>query len=157
MTAHHADDQAELFILRLSRNSGVLGLAGMAFVSELFSTCPDLSAEASSNGLLLVRPLLELPKEDMYKICLAANQEWVEDPTNRSALFARNRIRMILTDLASPIFRSELQALIAACRRTRLHVDKICSNLMHQAVTIMPVSSTVWLGMHSNQRSISDT
>ncbi|KAG5577958.1 hypothetical protein H5410_058092 [Solanum commersonii] len=138
MTAHHADDQAELFILRLSRNSGVLGLAGMAFVSELFSTCPDLSAEASSNGLLLVRPLLELPKEDMYKICLAANQEWVEDPTNRSALFARNRIRMILTDLASPIFRSELQALIAACRRTRLHVDKICSNLIDQAVTIMP-------------------
>lgn len=61
--------QAELFILRLSRNSGVLGLAGMAFVSELFSTCPDLSAEASSNGLLLVRPLLELPKEDMYKVC----------------------------------------------------------------------------------------
>lgn len=138
MTAHHADDQAELFILRLSRNSGVLGLAGMASVSQLFSTCPDLSSETSSNGLLLVRPLLEFSKEDMYKICLAANQEWVEDPTNRSALFARNRIRMILTSLTSPIFRSELQALIAACRRTRLHVDKICSDLMHQAVTIMP-------------------
>ncbi|XP_060169761.1 uncharacterized protein LOC132600548 [Lycium barbarum] len=138
MTAHHADDQAELLILRLSRNSGVLGLAGMAFVSQLFCTCPDLSAEASGSGLLLVRPLLEFYKEDMYKICLGANQEWVEDPTNRSALFARNRIRMILTDLASPIFRSELQALIDACRRTRLHVDIICSNLMHRAVTIMP-------------------
>ncbi|CAN4119475.1 unnamed protein product [Withania somnifera] len=143
MTAHHADDQAELFILRLSRNSGVLGLAGMAFVSQLFCTFPVLSAEASSNGLLLVRPLLEFSKEDMYKICLAANQEWVEDPTNRSALFARNRIRMVLTDLAMPIFRSELQALVAACRRTRLHVDKICSNLMHQAVTIMPEGYTV--------------
>ncbi|XP_016455154.1 uncharacterized protein LOC107779273 isoform X2 [Nicotiana tabacum] len=129
MTAHHADDQAELFILRLSRNSGVLGLAGMAFVSQLFCTCPDLSAEASGNGILLVRPLLEFFKEDMYKICLGANQEWVEDPTNRSTLFTRNRI---------PIFRSELQALIAACRRTRLHVDRMCSNLMHQAVTIMP-------------------
>ncbi|KAM3398953.1 putative protein isoform X1 [Capsicum galapagoense] len=138
MTAHHADDQAELFILRLSRNSGVLGLAGMASVSQLFPTCPDLSTEASSSGLLLVRPLLEFSKEDMYKICIGANLEWVEDPTNRNALFARNRIRMILTDLASPVFRSELQALIAACRRTRLHVDKICSNLMHQAVTIMP-------------------
>ncbi|XP_016506151.1 uncharacterized protein LOC107823950 isoform X1 [Nicotiana tabacum] len=138
MTAHHADDQAELFILRLSRNSGVLGLAGMAFVSQLFCTCPDLSAEASGEGILLVRPLLEFSKEDMYKICLGANQEWVEDPTNRSALFTRNRIRMTLTDLASPIFRSELQALIAACRRTRSHVDKMCSNLLHQAVTIMP-------------------
>ncbi|OIT21678.1 trna(ile)-lysidine synthase, chloroplastic [Nicotiana attenuata] len=143
MTAHHADDQAELFILRLSRNSGVLGLAGMAFVSQLFCTCPDLSAEASGNGILLVRPLLEFSKEDMYKICLGANQEWVEDPTNRSTLFTRNRIRMTLTDLSSPIFRSELQALIAACRRTRLHVDRICSNLMHQAVTIMPEGDVV--------------
>ncbi|KAJ8551975.1 hypothetical protein K7X08_028418 [Anisodus acutangulus] len=111
--------QAELFILRSSRNSGVLGLAGMAFVSQLFGTCPDLSVEASGHGLLMVRPLLEFCKEDMYKICVGANQEWVEDPTNRSALFARNRIRMILNDLASSIFRSELQALIAACRRTR--------------------------------------
>lgn len=37
----------------------------------------------------------------VLQICLAANQEWVEDPTNRSALFARNRIRMILTSLTS--------------------------------------------------------
>lgn len=114
----------------------------------------------------------------VLQICLGANQEWVEDPTNRSTLFTRNRIRMTLTDLSSrglffmhltwfmhpvswrilvkrpiftvsdpfspaAIFRSELQALIAACRRTRLHVDRMCSNLMHQAVTIMPVSFRV--------------
>lgn len=41
----------------------------MASVSQLFSTCPDLSSETSSNGLLLVRPLLEFSKEDMYKVC----------------------------------------------------------------------------------------
>ncbi|XP_057501495.1 uncharacterized protein LOC130785358 isoform X1 [Actinidia eriantha] len=138
LIAHHADDQAELFILRLSRNSGVLGLAGMAFTSQLFSTDPDFNGEASDNhGILLVRPLLEFSKEDMYKICHGGYQEWVEDPTNQSPLFARNRIRMALKKLSSSIFNSDLQAVISCCRRTRLYVDRICCNLINQSVTIM--------------------
>lgn len=131
--------QAELFILRLSRGSGVLGLAGMAFVSQLFPKYPDESFESLNNlGVLLVRPLLEFSKEDMYQICQGSQQEWVEDPTNRSPLFARNRIRMSLNHLQSSPFKSELQAIISACRRTRLYVEKSCSNLISQATTIMP-------------------
>ncbi|OVA20346.1 tRNA(Ile)-lysidine/2-thiocytidine synthase [Macleaya cordata] len=129
LIAHHADDQGELFILRLSRNSGVLGLAGMAFTSQLFSTHIHCYGENSSSiGTLLVRPLLEFSKEDMYKICQKGNLEWVEDPTNQSLLFARNRIRT---------FRSEMQAIISACRKTRSFVDKICSDLINQTVTVM--------------------
>lgn len=61
--------QAELFILRLSRGSGVLGLAGMAFVSQLFPKYPEESFESLNDlGFLLVRPLLEFPKEDMYQV-----------------------------------------------------------------------------------------
>ena len=55
--------QAELFVLRLSRNSGVLGLAGMAFVSHSFpSHC------SMRNGFLIVRPLLPFSKEYMYQV-----------------------------------------------------------------------------------------
>ncbi|XP_057969741.1 uncharacterized protein LOC131158849 isoform X2 [Malania oleifera] len=137
LIAHHADDQAELFVLRLSRNSGVLGLAGMAFISQLFSSLAHSDGEAlDGHGILLVRPLLEFSKEDMYKICQGANLEWVEDPSNQSQLFARNRIRMSLRNL-SPCFKSELQALISACRKTRSYVDRICCNLINQAVTVM--------------------
>ncbi|CAL1359545.1 unnamed protein product [Linum trigynum] len=108
LIAHHADDQAELLILRLSRGSGVLGLAGMAFTSQLFSTCTVLHNEGSNNkGLLLVRPLLHFSKEDMYKTCQASNQDWVEDPTNRSAAYARNRIRMSLGKFSSYVFQTE--------------------------------------------------
>ncbi|KAL8167058.1 hypothetical protein V2J09_008557 [Rumex salicifolius] len=71
LIAHHADDQAELFILRLS-----------------------LSYEDSSKnqGIILVRPLLDLTKEDPYEICKEGNQEWVEDPTNSSQLRVRTYV-----------------------------------------------------------------
>lgn len=61
--------QAELFVLRLSRNSGVLGLAGTAFVSQLFA--PNLKYDGdnfSRYGVILVRPMLEFSKDDMYKV-----------------------------------------------------------------------------------------
>ncbi|KAJ6355555.1 hypothetical protein OIU77_006025 [Salix suchowensis] len=138
LIAHHADDQAELFILRLSRNSGVLGLAGMAFTSQMFSKSTHLYGEGSKNkGILIVRPLLDFSKEVMYKVCQESGQDWVEDPTNQSTVYARNRIRMSLGNLSSYTFQSEVQGVISACRRTRAYVDQICNNLINQAVTII--------------------
>uniref|UniRef100_A0A453NPE0 Uncharacterized protein n=1 Tax=Aegilops tauschii subsp. strangulata TaxID=200361 RepID=A0A453NPE0_AEGTS len=61
--------QAELFVLRLSRNSRVLGLAGTAFVSQLFA--PNLKYDGHNfcrYGILLVRPMLDFSKDDMYKL-----------------------------------------------------------------------------------------
>ncbi|CAH1430146.1 unnamed protein product [Lactuca virosa] len=128
---------AELFILRLSRNSGVLGLAGMALATQLFATHQSLD-DGISNSILLVRPLLDFSKQDLYKICEEGKQQWVEDPTNQNTIFARNRIRMSLGNLSSCIFKSELQAVISACRMTRVYVDQICCSLMNQSVTVMP-------------------
>ncbi|XP_047943816.1 uncharacterized protein LOC125190535 isoform X2 [Salvia hispanica] len=138
LIAHHADDQAELFILRLSRNSGVLGLAGMAFTLQRFWEFPDFNGkESKAHSMLLVRPLLEFSKENMYNICRGGNQQWVEDPTNRSHLYARNRIRESLSNMSS-VFKAELQATISACRITRLHVERVCRLLLNKAVTIAP-------------------
>ncbi|KAI9119314.1 hypothetical protein K1719_009989 [Acacia pycnantha] len=144
LIAHHADDQAELFILRLSRNSGVLGLAGMPFTSQIFSTQIHSYSEVPLNyGILLVRPLLEFSKEDMYKICQGGCKDWVEDPTNQSPLFARNRIRMSLNDLSSSTFKSELKAVISACQMTRLYVDQFCYSLINEAVVIMELGYAI--------------
>uniref|UniRef100_A0ACD5YQP9 Uncharacterized protein n=1 Tax=Avena sativa TaxID=4498 RepID=A0ACD5YQP9_AVESA len=138
LIAHHSDDQAELFVLRLSRNSGVLGLAGTAFVSQLFA--PNLKYDGHNfcrYGILLVRPMLEFSKNDMYKICQGSNHLWVEDPTNNSMQYARNRIRASLRCLSPDgAFQSELQKLIYACRLTRVCVGNACNTAIKQSVTI---------------------
>ncbi|XP_056162006.1 uncharacterized protein LOC115671321 isoform X2 [Syzygium oleosum] len=138
LLAHHADDQAELLVIRLSRNSGVLGLAGMAFTSQFFAKHTYAhGVDPMNSGILLVRPFLDFSKKDMYMICQENEQKWVEDPSNRSPLFVRNRIRMSLQKFSSSVFSSEVQSLISTCRRTRAYVDKICANLLHEAVTVM--------------------
>ncbi|PKI60270.1 hypothetical protein CRG98_019325 [Punica granatum] len=129
---------------RLSRNSGVLGLAGMALTSELFSKFMHSRIMDLNHGILVVRPLLDFTKEDLYEICRADRLDWVEDPTNRSPSYVRNRIRMSLQNFSSTsTFMSELQALISACRRTRIYVDKTCSDLISRSLTITDLGYAV--------------
>ncbi|PVH48538.1 hypothetical protein PAHAL_4G352200 [Panicum hallii] len=139
LIAHHSDDQAELFVLRLSRNSGILGLAGTAFVSQLFA--PNLKYDGENfrrYGVLLVRPMLDFSKDDMYKICRGSNQSWVEDPTNNSMMYARNRIRASLRNLSTEgTFLSGVHKLISACRLARTCVDGTWSMISKKSVSIL--------------------
>ncbi|MFC3053071.1 tRNA lysidine(34) synthetase TilS [Kordiimonas pumila] len=84
--AHHQDDQAETVLLRLARGSGVYGLAGMAPVRSI------------GQGVSLVRPLLEYPKESLIRTVKDMGIKWVEDPSNRSEAYDRVKIRKMLAN-----------------------------------------------------------
>jgi tRNA(Ile)-lysidine synthase len=85
LTAHHLDDQAETFLMRLARGSGVRGLAGMR---------PVTRAEGAS--VALVRPLLGWRHSELEAVCAAAGIDPVEDPSNDDDQFERVRIRKAL-------------------------------------------------------------
>jgi len=87
LLAHHLDDQAETFLLRLARGSGVDGLGAMQAVSH-------------QGGLRLLRPLLAVPKSDLRDYLRALGQEWIEDPSNENAAFDRVKIRQHMNILA---------------------------------------------------------
>jgi tRNA(Ile)-lysidine synthase len=82
-TAHHADDQAETVLFRVLRGTGISGLAGIS--------------PSTASGI--VRPLLPFWREEIRRYARRLGLRWREDPTNRSADPARNRIRLQLLPL----------------------------------------------------------
>ncbi|KAL3692188.1 hypothetical protein R1sor_005839 [Riccia sorocarpa] len=144
LTAHHADDQAELFILRLSRRSDIAGLAGMAFASEL----PPALSDNCRPLLVLIRPLLRFTKRELYAVCQESSQAWVEDPTNTNLAFTRNRIRKELQDQQYSVpLRKELPKLMEYCRQMRSIIDRDRDILLHDVAQISQEFGTVTIDL----------
>ncbi|WP_298721617.1 tRNA lysidine(34) synthetase TilS [uncultured Ferrovibrio sp.] len=88
LLAHHRDDQAETFLLRALRGSGVDGLSAMG------------PRRALDDNLVLLRPLLDIPKARLIATLRQHRQAWVEDPSNADPVYARVRVRQALDLLA---------------------------------------------------------
>lgn len=113
-TGHTASDQAETVLLHILRGSGLQGLAGM----RPSAPCP---AEEGT-GLRVVRPLLCLTREETRAYCDAANVQPLEDETNASTDFTRNRVRHELVPLLktfNPRVEQALVRLAAAAAKDR--------------------------------------
>jgi len=76
LTAHHADDNLETFLINLSRGTGLDGLIGI----------PE-------ENINIVRPLLTFSREDIESYAKANHIKWREDSSNASTKYLRNTIR----------------------------------------------------------------
>jgi tRNA(Ile)-lysidine synthase len=109
LTAHTRDDQAETVLIRLTRGSGLAGLGAMSRISPLpaFIPAPVLlegdrrgGGHFKRQGLLLVRPLLDLPKARLLATLKSARVGFADDPSNHNPRFTRVRIRDLMPVLA---------------------------------------------------------
>ncbi|WP_294313741.1 tRNA lysidine(34) synthetase TilS [uncultured Sphingomonas sp.] len=82
-TAHHVDDQAETFLMRAARGSGIAGLAGVR-------------ARATVEGVTIVRPLLEWRRAELRAIVRRADVPFVDDPSNHDPAHDRTRFRRLI-------------------------------------------------------------
>jgi len=83
LVAHHLYDQAETFLMRLQRGSGLQGLCAIREVSDY-------------DGLKILRPLLKTAPEVLKEYLRARNIKWVEDESNQDIKYLRNKIRKFL-------------------------------------------------------------
>lgn len=90
-TGHTASDQVETVLLHLIRGSGLAGLAGMAPRAPWPLT--------GRNGPEVGRPLLCLGRQETADYCQSQGLDPVDDPTNVSPRFLRNRVRLELLPL----------------------------------------------------------
>jgi tRNA(Ile)-lysidine synthase len=92
LTAHTRDDQAETVLIRMSRGSGLAGLAAMTRISALPGD--------GKGQIKLVRPLLDVPKARLVAILRTAKISFADDPSNRDPRFTRARLRGLMGELA---------------------------------------------------------
>lgn len=93
--AHHADDQVELFLLRLLRGAGPEGLSGMDWKEP----------SPADPAVHLARPLLGLSRDELRRLALEQGVRWREDASNARLGPLRNRVRHKLLPLLSQEFQ----------------------------------------------------
>lgn len=123
---HHALDQAETMAMRLLRQSGPDGLAGMAALTE-------------TAQIRRLRPLLAVPPERLRANLRHIGQSWVSDPSNADPSALRSRLRSLRDDPDGDAFAT--RALVAAsfCRGTaRARREASWAKELGQAVRVHP-------------------
>lgn len=124
LLGHTMEDQAETFLMRLARGSGVDGLSAM-------------DEEIAWDGLAVLRPLLGSRREALRAFLRDAGAGWIEDPSNRDRRYARVRVREALGALETLGLGVERLAETAgAMRRARAALERATADLARTALIV---------------------
>jgi tRNA(Ile)-lysidine synthase len=112
LVGHHLQDQAETFFLRLFRGSGIDGLASMQNRSEI-------------NEITILRPFLNLDKENLRQYLVENKIQWVEDESNTDEKYLRNKIRNFLNTFEDKkIILKRINSAIEEIAKAKTIIDK---------------------------------
>lgn len=113
-TGHTEDDQIETVLMRLMRDAGARGLAGLYAPSDV------------------LRPLLGIRRATVVAYAHARALRWLDDPTNTSPAFFRNRVRNDLLPAlrsADPSIDATLIQVARAAADHRAEVEDLCATI----------------------------
>lgn len=117
-TAHTADDNAETVLMHMVRGTGLKGLGGIAPAREN-----------------LIRPMLSVTRQDVLAFLEEYHLSYVEDSTNKTDSFLRNRMRhhvMPVLAKENPSFALSVSQMALRLREDEQELDR----LARQAMTV---------------------
>ena len=94
--AQNANDQCETILFRILRGTGTDGLAGIAY------------KRAGEGGISVIRPLLDITRNEIEKYCEDCNLQPRIDHTNSETIYTRNKIRLELIPYLAENFNGNI-------------------------------------------------
>ncbi len=123
LVGHHSDDQIETFLIRLSRGSGVRGLAAMQYSTKI------------EKNVIILRPFLDIRKKDLVYITNKTFKKYFLDPSNNDNKFLRTKIRNLIKVFEkNGINHSQIIRSIKNLGSTRKTLDNFVDNLDKEIV-----------------------
>jgi tRNA(Ile)-lysidine synthase len=127
LLGHQLEDQLETLLMRLSKGSGIEGLAAMKSDTRQF-------------GLRLLRPLLEFERQALRDYLISSNQNWIDDPSNTNLKYTRTQVGAVLSELVS-LPGSNISALALSAKRISRASDALemmASQRMREHFSVSP-------------------
>ncbi len=138
LTAHHADDALETFLINFSRGTGLEGLTGIP--------------EQNGN---VIRPLLPFSKETILDYAEKNNLEWREDSSNAETKYLRNKIRHEITPQLKtlhPTFQENVQKTLrhlqGSSQLIATHIESYKKTLFQHHDNGYRIEVTELMGLH---------
>lgn len=128
VVAHHADDQAETVLMKLTRGSTLEGIAGMKPMRPF------------GEGYL-IRPFLTVDKKALYEFASMYQILYSEDTTNQSVAYTRNRFRQEMIPLfkkENPKFNQKIQEFTKTLQEQQELILAVTHQWMEQALVELP-------------------
>jgi len=110
LTAHHADDNLETFLINLSRGTGIDGFTGIPEINDIY-----------------IRPLLPFSRTQILAYAEENHIVWREDSSNSSTKYIRNKLRhQVIPELKSinPKFLQNFETTLTYIKETSNFVKK---------------------------------
>lgn len=112
VTAHHKDDVLETAIFNLLRGTGRSGLSSLKTTDKI------------------IRPLLQYKKSELLDYACKNNLQWLEDPTNKSLKYTRNKIRKFLAEVPTGK-KQKLEEIIGKNTARNLEMDTLIQGIFN--------------------------